>query len=341
MKRTFNWTTRAWLISSILVGVSASLILAGCDVSPSPQATRIGIIADKLAIAPGDTEELKAVTAMEQTLANYQYRLEVLRSYYQRVGNMDKYNWATNEINNVRRSKTFTWEGLPSITPAAGESVENADERVLVEYVVAARKDYLAALDALESFYFQRDPKSYKGGRIRNMKDRLDPVYIYIYFLEAEMPPADLKPVEVIPEADRMYDQAVKLFGEGKGPLHFAAFTDYNKERRALVLFRDLIRKYPRSTKIALSAYYIADIYKEYFNEDVRAVAWYERAWTWDPNITEPARFQAATVYDQRLHNRAKAVECYRLSMRSDPSRLGNFDHARKRIEELEKAPAE
>ena len=99
--------------------------------------------------------------------------------------------------------------------------------------------------------------------------------------------------------------------------------------------FTKLIHDYPQSTKIALSAYYIADINKEYFRENTLAVYWYERAWTWDPHITEPARFQAATVYDIHLHDYAKAVECYRLSIKYDPWRLRDPEYAAKRIEEL------
>ena len=41
----------------------------------------------------------------------------------------------------------------------------------------------------------------------------------YNYFLEAEIPPADLRPVEVIPQADQMYAKAIRLYEEGKGLL--------------------------------------------------------------------------------------------------------------------------
>ena len=104
---------------------------------------------------------------------------------------------------------------------------------------------------------------------------------------------------------------------------------------KAVVLFRDVIDHYPHSTKIALSAYFIAEIYKEYFNENTRAVKWYERAWQWDKNITEPARFQAATVYDLRLKNPKKAIECYRAAIKDDPWRLANREYAQDRIKAL------
>ena len=93
--------------------------------------------------------------------------------------------------------------------------------------------------------------------------------------------------------------------------------------------------KYPDSTRIALSAYYIADIYKEYFNENLRAMWWYERAWQWDPHVPEPARFQAATVAE-RVHDYPRAIEYYKASLEYDPPRWGNAGHARDRIEKLQ-----
>jgi tetratricopeptide (TPR) repeat protein len=155
---------------------------------------------------------------------------------------------------------------------------------------------------------------------------------MYLYFLEAEIPPPDMKPTNVIPAADKLYDQALKLYRQGQiGP----AITNYDKERQALMMLQQLVRTYPNSTKIALAAYRIAEIYKEYFNENVRAVHWYERAWQWDPTITEPARFQAAVIYDLRMHNFAKGVELYREALEYDPPRFGNAHFCRQRIKEL------
>jgi hypothetical protein len=97
----------------------------------------------------------------------------------------------------------------------------------------------------------------------------------------------------------------------------------------------DLVHTYPTSTRIALSAYYIGEIYKEYFDENYRGVLWYERAWQWDPGITQPARFQAAVVYDYRLHHRGKAVELYRLVLQDETFNVTNTLFAERRIEEL------
>ena len=97
----------------------------------------------------------------------------------------------------------------------------------------------------------------------------------------------------------------------------------------------ELIEKYPTSDKIALAAFYIGDIYREYVRNYPLAVKWFERAWQWDPNITEPARFQAATVHDIRLHNPIKAIELYRAAIELETNR-SNARFAERRIPELE-----
>jgi tetratricopeptide (TPR) repeat protein len=310
----------------------AGLAAAGCDQLPSPPKTADGEVPSVLAVEAGDEAELAAVVAAEKARVNYDYRLEVLKAYFLQVGQLDRYRWATRELENLRNVRMPKWVNVPPILPPPGESLSGADERVLVELAVAARKDYLEAVDKLAEHYERRDADSYKARRIHNVQARFDPVRTYMYFLEAEIPPADLKPAAVVPEADDMYDAAIQLYREGS---LVPAVPNRSKLRRALMMLLQLVRKHPDSTKIALAAYYIADIYKEYFGEYVRAVHWYERAWQWDPNITKPARFDAAIVYDVRLHNAAKAVELYRESIKFDPWRLGNPETAKRRIREL------
>jgi tetratricopeptide (TPR) repeat protein len=271
------------------------------------------------------------VVASENARVNYRYRLEVLQGFYHRTGNSDKFLWASNELNNLDSAQWFRYEGLEKVQPAPGETVTAADERMLVEAVVETRRTWQAAMLKVAQAYDAKG-MALAADAVRRALERFDPVRTYMYFLSAEIPPADLKPTAVVPEADQVYREAYGLFRAGK--ISFG-ITDYSKERRALLLFMKLIHDYPTSNKIALSAYYIADIYKEYWDEDVRAVNWYERAWQWDPNVTEPARFQAATVYDHRLRDNPRAIECYRAALKYDPERVGNFDEARKRIKKL------
>jgi tetratricopeptide (TPR) repeat protein len=320
-----------WISCAFVIGMlAAGLVLAGCDTSPGGTKVASGTPVTTMVVSKSDAPLYQGVLAAEDARANFRYRLQVLQGYYTRIGNGDKYAWASNELKNLNEAQWFRWEGLETVRAAPGENVANADETTLIEQSVSARATWLAAMNRVAELYDQRG-QTFQAKTVRRAIERFDPVRTYTYILSAEIPPADLKPTTVVPEADTLYKRAYKAFREGK---ILPAVTDYDKERQALELFKELIAKYPNSNKIALSAYYIADIYKEYWNENVRAVHWYERAWQWDPNITEPARFQCATVYE-RMHDYPKAVECYRAALRSDPSRPGNFDYARKRIKEL------
>ena len=327
MTNKLAWTTA--------VGVLMGGLLAGCDRLPSVPRTANFKIPRRLAVAPGNSAEVAAVTKAEKARVNYRYRLTVLRSYYLGVGNMDKHRWTERELANLAEAHTFEWEGAPIVEPPTGESLADADEHLLVEYTVGARKDYIKAMAELVAYYDQAEPNSYKARRVANVQARFDPVRTYMYFLEAEIPGKDRRPTQVNPEADQMYARAVKLYQEGKGISRTFVTTSYTKQRQALGLLLSLVHKYPQSTKIALSAYFIGEIYKEYFGENIRAVHWYERAWQWDANITEPARFQAATVHDFRLLNRAKAVELYRQVILHEQFNASNVRYSHQRIGEL------
>jgi len=320
-------------LRSLVLAVACCLVI-GCDTPPAAPRAAAPDNTNALTVKQDDEAEVQAAMAIETARVNYKHRLEVLRDYYERVGSADKYLAACEELRTLQQAQAFSWQGLPEVLPPPRESLEGADERLLVEYTVAARNAYLSAADALLAHYKQTG-NTYRATFIESIKKRYDPVRAHMYFQSAEIPGPDLRPTEVIREADELYAKALRLFREGKGILHTFVTTDYNKERQALQLFLELVHKYPTSTKIAPSAYYIGDIYKEYFNEDVRAVRWYERAWQWDPTVTEPARFQAATVYDLRLHNPEKAVECYKGAIEHEQFNQSNANFARKRIEEL------
>jgi hypothetical protein len=309
---------------------------AGCDVPPAPPKTAAGGTLDVLMVNPQDPMEVELATQLEAARVNYRYRLEVLEAYYTDVGYADNMLAARRERANLNQAQAFDWHGLPEVLPPQGESFRDTDERLLVEYVVSARQEFIQAAQQLRQFYAGRGDV-YRAKVMANLMDRFDPVRMYVYYPDAEIPGPDLRPTAVIPEADELFAKAHKLFRDGKGFLRTFITTNYDKERQALGLFRKLVREHPTSTKIALSAYYIADIYKEYFNEDVLAVRWYERAWQWDSNITEPARFQAATVHDIRLHNPRKAIDLYRAAIEYEQFNRSNTRFAERRIRALEK----
>jgi len=316
-----------------LMGCMAA-VLTGCDNPPTPPKTASGGSINVLTVSPQEPMETELATRLETARVNYRYRLGVLEAYYTDIGYADNMKAAQRELRNLNTAQAFNWQGLPQVLPPEGESLKGTDERLLVEYIVSARQEFTHAAKALQEFYTNRGD-AYRAKVMANLIARFDPVRMYIYYPDAEIPGPELKPSAVIPEADQLFEEAYRLFRQGKGLLHTFVTTHYDKERQAIQLFRKLIREYPASTKIALSAYYIGDIYKEYFDEDVLAVRWYQRAWEWDPNITEPARFQAASVYDFRLHNYEKAIQLYRASIEFENSHSSNARFAERRISTL------
>jgi tetratricopeptide (TPR) repeat protein len=323
------------MVGTMLTGCVNNLY-NGIDTPPDPTPTAMGGPVKSLAAGPGK-EIFDAVKAAEAARANYRYRIDILSGYYNRIGNADKYNDTQMETKNLQTAQWFRWEGLDTVVLARGENVSDIDETALIEELMGARQQWRDTLAKVEALYREKNLNE-QATTVHRVIDRLDPARLPVYHDAAEVPPANLKPIAVIPEADQLYDQAYKLFRKGKGLLPMFN-TNYAVQRQSVELFKKLIREYPTSNKIAMSAYYIADIYKEYFNRDVLACKWYQRAWEWAAQnpaaLTEPARFQAATVYDLRLHDLPRAVECYRASLKYDPSRLGNASYARQRIKAL------
>ncbi len=306
-------------------------VISGCGAGlPEPLKTPEGQRVEVLSLDRTDVEELAAVKAVESARFNYKYRLEILEAYYSRVGNVDKLVWARREIANLAGAQNFTWENQEVVLPE-GESLDGADESILVEEAVKSRQDWLAELTRLAEYYQLKDD-SFNHDLIENVKARLDPVYTYMYFLDVEIPPATLQPVEVSTESESLYEQAMQLKKES-----FWSFPAEQKRKRleALLLLLKLVNEHPSSTKIALSAYEIANIYEKSFSEYVRSVHWYQRAWQWDPDIDKPARFRAAVVYDQYLRDKDKAVECYRMVLENEAFSSRNNHWAKIRIREI------
>jgi len=324
---------RHTIVHAVVLAALAGFIMVGCDARPPVPKTPDGKKLTTLTVSAGDEAELAGATAMEACRIEYKFRLEVLQSYYEHIGDATKYLWAQEELENLAEAQKFTWVGLPQIVPPEREPIEGADERVLVEDLVLSRRRFIASMDELAQLY-ERKNIAWKASVIRNVQARLLPHRTYMYFISAEVPGPELRPSEVVSAAEQLYAEAMKLYKSGK-PL--PGVTSYPKQRKALELLVQIVHEYPTSTKIALSAYFIGEIYKEYFQEDLRSVQWYERAWQWDPDVPQPARFQAATVYDIRLHDIDKAIECYKLAIQYDPDRFRNKDYARQRIRELTK----
>ncbi len=314
---------------SVLVVLLAGMAAAGCDSKPQPVHLNLWHKMDVIGVAPGDQEEAAAATANETARVEYLHRLQILMDFYIRVGNKDRLDWARRERKNAEEAQWFTWAGIP--VPAAPTGGAGNDERWLVERVVQARNAYTKALAQLRALYEQKGERT-KAECIRRTQERLDEVRMYAYNFEADIPGPNLRPLRTVPEAETLFGQAYDAYMSGK---RLPLLTSYTKERQALTMFQDVVRKYPDSLRIAMSAFYVGEIYKDFFNEDLRAVRWYERAWQWDPKINLPARFQAAVVCDQRLKDTRRAIELYREVLKVETFNQANVNSAHRRLAQL------
>ena len=315
---------------AVVIGVA--VVAAGCGTKPGPVKVD-GRVLKFLAVDTDDPTEVQTVAAMEAARLNYDFRLTVLDEKYREMGMIEGYQKVDRELENLREAQWFCWEGLPEIDPPQQESLDGVGEALLVEYTTQARNDYVAALNDTIVMYRQKgDP--IKIEHVERVKERLDLTETYGYLEPIDVPPPDLRPEVVDSRAEAIYARALKLHKEGKlVPL----FPDRRKQRRALELFLTVVREYPSSTRIAESAFYIAEIYKEYRGQNWLAVRWYERAWQWDPAITHPARFQAAVIYDLRLHQRKEAIELYKQVIQHERHMSWtNTNFAYERIEKLQ-----
>jgi len=331
-------TRRTVLVSAMLL---SAVFLAGCwqYTSGKEPAAALSSGAAPSVVMISDPEEAQAIYAVESARADYLNCLKLLQAYYFRIGNLDKHRWASREYQNVATTRTWQWEGLPPVPEPVRADLTVETEHSLVEPLMSARLEYQTSVDNAIAMYQARGAQQeYKWKLMTTMKARLDPVRIYPYFPEVQLPPLTMRGTDVVPEAEQLFDDAKKLWGWGiGGGKILPGVSRYDREREAMVRFMRLVEEHPTSRRIALSAYYIAEINKEYFKEKALSVHWYERAWTWDPYVEEPACFQAATVYDYHLFNYAKAVECYQMAIKRDPERLGNRAWAQSRINSLMK----
>jgi len=313
-----------------IVTLTAVALLAGggCDMPPKPPRPTEGDPVKALTAGAGEVPFAEALVDAREA---YLYRLAVLKAYYVRTGAYAKQTWVDRERKNVQQAQTFVFKGIAPRPAPQAPSLDAVDELTVVEPLIVARKAYLAAVVNLRQQYAEAG-KHFNAALVDSIRRRLDPIRTYMYVLDAEIPPATLTPVAVNADADALYEEGMKLYRKGRiAPL----VVNYAKERQALLKLQEMVRKHPTSTKIPYAAYFIAEIYKEYFNENYRAVLWYQRAWEWDPRITKPARFQAAVIYDLRLHNYDRAIELYRKVIQLERFNRSNVDFSRNRLQEL------
>lgn len=217
---------------------------------------------------------------------------------------------------------------------------ENTDLPGLVEDMHRARKAYLEQLTRLEKLYLEMGDVN-RANWARRQRERTESVEVYP-FLGEEAPEAGprVAPSERIAQADALFDQAKGLLNQVRG-VPLAGFLEGNrkKARDAMELFKELIRKYPKSDKVDDAAFYVAEIYKEYLRkddpDDELSIKYYRWAVELDPKTPHAARFQWAVVEDFRRHNRKQAIELYRDVLNNETHNASNLRFAASRIEQL------
>lgn len=221
----------------------------------------------------------------------------------------------------------------PTSDAATGLHVVADQEVDLVESVVSSRNTYERNLAQLQQFYAARGYAE-KETWARFEQDGFRSVKKFRYLMGSEVPAAALRPESSITAADALYDKGRQLMRDGGHGVPILYREDLMVQ--ASDVFRELIEKYPSSDKIDDAAFMLGEIHKEYLKEQESiAVTWYERAWTWDPKTPHAARFQAAVVYDYRLHDRDRALELYRAVVEQETDNRSNLRWANRRIRQL------
>ncbi len=220
--------------------------------------------------------------------------------------------------------------GLP---PSAALTTVERQEVDLVESVLAHRAQYHQELEGLRDYYRDHGYATKQSWADFELKG-LRKVKTFRYLIDAEIPSDQLRPTDRVPEADALYERGRKLLRKGGSGI--PVFYREKTMIEAADVFQQLVERYPNSDKIDDAAFYLGEIHKEYLpDQESIAVKWYERAWTWDPQTPHSARFQAAVVYDYRLHDRDRALELYQSVLKNETADQTNVRFATRRIHEL------
>lgn len=218
----------------------------------------------------------------------------------------------------------------PPAKPAAANNRPGSvpSDLELVERLLAARRDYQLSLEQLRSHYLTVGDLE----RAHWAEDELiqfHRIAKQAFRLELDVPPPTLQAAYNIPEANELYRKAMTFKDRGWG-------TDYiDNQRRAELLFQQLLTNYPQSDKIGDAAYQLGDIYEsKAYRQYQRAAQYFERCFQWSPTTHLDARLRAARLYDRQLNERAHAIELYRdiTTHETDPKHL---QEAQKRLTEL------
>jgi TolA-binding protein len=234
--------------------------------------------------------------------------------------------------------------GRSQLRPRLGTSLDTAPavevgkaaaEVDIVEQMAVSRQAYRQGLLMLIDHYTKAG-SNMKLQWAKKELAALEAMPRYNYIIEAVVAGPNLKAAASIPEADQLYDEAVKIHKKAKKLL---LVKNDNQLRLALDKYNQVIKKHPSSDKIDDAAFKAGEIC-EYFRDYSFALVYFKRTYQWDPETSYPARFRAAFILDKRLHRRGEALELYQQAIETEGKheKYRNWKQfAEKRIGELTK----
>ena len=211
----------------------------------------------------------------------------------------------------------------PATPPPAASDIE------LVERCINARREYEQSLKALFEHY------SRVGDKLRTQWTEQELMAYHLQFKPSynldvkDVPPPGLEAKVNVREANELYRAAMEYKGKGLG-------NDFIlNQRRAELLLREILEKYPHSDKIADVAYQLAELYEgRAYKQYDRAARYYERSCQWMKGGRTDARLRAAVLHDKFMNDRPRAIELYRdvIAHDTDAERI---KQAERRLAEL------
>ena len=218
------------------------------------------------------------------------------------------------------------------VTRSVPAGVGEAD---IVTELEASRQAYRTALEQLVVYY----SRAGNNTKLQWANKELDAVRVmpkYHYIPEVIDKPINLKATTPIPAADDLYYDALDY---AKKAGRIRGLKNRNLLRLALEKYNRLIREHETSDKIDDAAFN-AGVINEEFKDYSIALVYFQRAYYWDPDTVNPARFRAARILDRNMHRYAEALELYQQAVATEGRRDKNRqwkDFAEKRIRGLQK----
>jgi tetratricopeptide (TPR) repeat protein len=239
---------------------------------------------------------------------------------------------------NTMTMRTFAFSAVSTLMLAIGVGTTadppkstnaKTDDGPLVERVNAARKEYQNSLVTLYDYYTKTGDKE----RAKWVEEELKAYHLATkpsYRLDlSDIPPATLEAKVNRPEANTLFRLAKDYRTKGSG-------TEFTlNQRRAEIVFQEILTKYSDSDKIADVAYELGDLYEgKSYKQYNRAAVYFERAYQWRKGTFTDARIRAARLYDKQLNERTKAIDLYRDVIQHDGDKE-RMKEAEKRLAEL------